>query len=255
MTQIILALSESINIDVNNDKTTEVSVSSCPNECSNNGICIRSTELCKCNAGFGGIDCSMTTQMLEQRQEIRQKLMEAVLLAVSQNITPPTVNSLLLHVVSTESLTHNPAELSNYTQALAASLTSSFAKQVEHSFSTDIIQGIGAIISNVVKSGMLFSTVDSQFRKTLTTLYDSVFTLIGSILDNKVTGEVPTTIQTSQLSLLAYRNYPSSLCGMKFSSGSEHGNSINFDLPKSFALTNSTASALGQLHEIFVASR
>ncbi|KAM9978897.1 hypothetical protein ACTFIY_012637 [Dictyostelium cf. discoideum] len=34
------------------------STRSCPNDCSNNGICNKNTGECKCNSGWGGFDCS-----------------------------------------------------------------------------------------------------------------------------------------------------------------------------------------------------
>jgi hypothetical protein len=195
-----------------------------------------------------------TEEIVQQRQEVRQSLLETVA-ATNQSETLVTQQSLLQKVLLTQSITQSPTELNNQTQNIAATLVVQFTKQVGGKFDSQTVQGIGSIISNVVSAATTKTELSTTEQATVTSLYASVGTLLSALQDNKVAGEKPTTIQTPQRSLVAYRNYGSALANYQLNTTASNSSSaIAVTLPSSFATVNASASPFNTTDEIFVSA-
>jgi alpha-tubulin suppressor-like RCC1 family protein len=213
----------------------------CPNNCSGNGVCVDT--VCKCSNDMSGSDCSISPQELQARQQVRQQLMQAVISTTTNSITPSTGQNLLYRARLVSAITQNPTEITQETESSAIALSSTFAQQLKSSFSTESVQAIGQVLTNVIQAATTRSTNTTNIAR----VYDTIPDLLSSVLDNKVTGESATTIQTSQLSLMAYRNYPSNLNNLQLNT------TVNLKLPNTWA-SNTSSSVLGSDEVLISAS-
>jgi hypothetical protein len=161
----------------------------------------------------------ITSDPVEEKQQVRQKLLEIVVNS--------TNSDLLQRSSMIRDITSIPLELSNYTQAMTVIVALQLATLMNINYDEKAVDYIVSSISNVVVTAEL----SNNLPNILPQASKSISLLVSVIVDNKIAGEQATVIETSQISIIAYKSYSSFVEGTVITSKSTNStNSISVRL-------------------------
>jgi alpha-tubulin suppressor-like RCC1 family protein len=248
--RVVKVLATSVNIEQSSILTT-----TCPNGCSGNGVCDLITLQCICNGTAKGLDCSLTQAQLEQNQNLRTSLLQSSNIIYNEGVFSSTPQLFKSRAKFVDDISLNYAEINIEATKLIANITTSITQQLAQNYDSDSVSYVASTISNTLQTIKMRNTSTYDTDSTAM-LFKTVDNLLYAAVTNKAAGEAPTVIQYSQLSILAYRDFPQFLAGMSFDSRVRNSTraGITLSLPTSFMIVNSTSNALGNSETLVTAS-
>lgn len=226
--QLVSTVTQLLNSPVI-DTTPITSPNNCPNQCSGRGSCANT--VCFCDLGWATSDCSITSQELEKRQELRLQLLTSLIQSSNETFSkqPLTVEVVTQQAEIVAQITSKAEELNSKTSQLAvsyieslitASLTSDAAKGQEAVLYDEVVaNSLTKSLSNIavvafVSNGTNSTSNDS--KNLATAVYNAVNVLCSAVLLNKAPGEEATQITQPTIAMALKKEYATKLGSLKF---------------------------------------
>lgn len=244
-TNVLLALlNEDTTSSSGEEKVIETSTEGCPiyqasmcsNNCSNNGICIGGS--CLCNSGFTGKDCRYSESELNEKEQIRYKLLVGVISAINTQFKEDEASVSQLAQLC-EKLTAIYEEVSQSSQELVLDFFASLVTR--QSIDEDIGRVLLKTLSNIAQS-----IERSSSSKNSNAMFHATEILMKNLAVKKYTGDTPLVVNTYQMSSVTSKTLTNKLASKRFSICSGNGNSTEVVLPEIFKSAASNNSATGE---------
>jgi hypothetical protein len=219
--QVVSALTQLVNTP----SPQILSNSSCPNKCSLHGSCIKGG--CICDQGWTTKDCSVQTEELKVRQNLRQKLLTSLVQAA--NVTsaqePLSLEFVLQQATVASQIVNKPEELNLATKNLAIQYATSLVQitlapaseekgqnaiPMNDEVATAIVSTLNGVTATVKPSSNAVDPVqDRKDVKQLSgSIIDTVRQLQSAISASQIPGEQPIAISQPEISLSVQKVIP-----------------------------------------------